>query len=348
MSTSSSSSSSSLTPSSLSTSSSSLPPQQQDIFAGDATCTEHHPKTHLPCGKKAYYQCGNEFLCGHHRHRYPSAHTLLKNPHKKTEKQKSLNGHEQSVEDARLANVTANRRGQVECTKMRMMQPDPYIPAYRSIFPNFQHGKKKHGMPTLSPKSLGPISKYKNLPIALSIESRHQGCKCFDIEYDFDHDCPKDVFYERRDQVFQMANPPRHKFGHTKKEHLDYLRKMKSALRKDKNLNIPHCSVMPTDDGNNEIKLTYLESRWYYCTEYAELCTKTSEFALLVQFLDQGYNLNICGYDGHPLLKSMQEYYDDPSSPFGHELVLCCLLTNQAPWENRKPLGTIIKQKKNR
>jgi hypothetical protein len=51
--------------------------------------------------------------------------------------------------------------------------------------------------------------------------------------------------------------------------------------------------------------------------------------------IKNGYNLNIQGYDGYNVTNILGHYYDI-SRPFGHELVLYTLLTEddplQYPW----------------
>jgi len=52
--------------------------------------------------------------------------------------------------------------------------------------------------------------------------------------------------------------------------------------------------------------------------------------------LSEGVNLQIVGYDGYEVTRSLIDHYKDPSVPFGHELVLFTLLTEpnsqQYPW----------------
>lgn len=49
--------------------------------------------------------------------------------------------------------------------------------------------------------------------------------------------------------------------------------------------------------------------------------------------LNEGFNLNIVGYDAYQPTKTLEEHYLDDSKPFGHELVLYTLLsTTEYPW----------------
>ena len=56
-----------------------------------------------------------------------------------------------------------------------------------------------------------------------------------------------------------------------------------------------------------------------------------TEFKKLKKALRNGFNLNIVGYDGYHVDKSLWECYNDVSRPFGHELVLYTLLTIENP-----------------
>ena len=106
--------------------------------------------------------------------------------------------------------------------------------------------------------------------------------------------------------------PHRHKFG-----------------RRDR----PLCSLWRLPDGT-ERRCTYIESRQYYCHFYAQLVRKQTDFQTLCQWLAGGYNLEIGGFDGWPLTPDganptpaqMAAHYNDPSKPFGHEVVLATLL----------------------
>jgi hypothetical protein len=49
-----------------------------------------------------------------------------------------------------------------------------------------------------------------------------------------------------------------------------------------------------------------------------------------------GQNISIVGYDGYST-KDYDSACMDDSRPFGHELVVACMLQNLKPWENWKP-----------
>jgi hypothetical protein len=104
----------------------------------------------------------------------------------------------------------------------------------------------------------------------------------------------------------------------------------------------PHRRALPKKSGTpvaaywNGLILTYLESRKIYCAGYASLIINTPAYFDLVNFIHSGNNVQIIGFDGQDVditPELMRKLYRDPVRPFGHELVLCCLLTGLAPWE---------------
>lgn len=79
----------------------------------------------------------------------------------------------------------------------------------------------------------------------------------------------------------------------------------------------------------------YLESRYFYCTFYEYLIQEIPEYKELVEMLNKGINLHIVGYDGKNIdmtKEGFKKAYDDPESPFGHELVICAMLMGFCPW----------------
>lgn len=83
--------------------------------------------------------------------------------------------------------------------------------------------------------------------------------------------------------------------------------------------------------------LSYLDSRLIYCELYSNLVRNTAEFQELVRMRNSGMNLQIIGYDGQDLPidnEHMRQACLDPTKPFGHELVLCCMLIGISPWRD--------------
>ena len=73
---------------------------------------------------------------------------------------------------------------------------------------------------------------------------------------------------------------------------------------------------------------------------YEHLATQQEEYQKLCSLRDKGNNLLILGYDGKDLnapprmrvmAEKLEAAYLDPSSPFGHEMVLLTLLTVDDP-----------------
>lgn len=137
-----------------------------------------------------------------------------------------------------------------------------------------------------------------------------------------------DSFYTARDAAFADKTGHRHKF---KRAFL----KQKAKETGNDNINIPAFSLHAMPSGE-ERRYDYIGSRWFYCTWYEKLATQTAEFKQLVALMDDGYNLCICGYDGYAPTTTLMEHYLDTSRPFGHEMVLLCLLTikesKDYPW----------------
>lgn len=197
-----------------------------------------------------------------------------------------------------------------------MMKNPKYVTGYLNVFPNYKHQNRKDGFGCmrLSPKSLGPvIHNMPGLPAATTIENYHQFAKFWQFELD-----EKDEILEKYklDRVKAYTSPPmRHKY--------------------DKNINIPKFS-MYYDKYGKEHRYNYLQCRYFYCHFYEKLASKEKDFINLKEMIKNGYNLNICGYDGYNVTKSLIEHYTDTSKPFGHELVLYTMLiednNDNYPW----------------
>ncbi|KAF0973511.1 hypothetical protein FDP41_008215 [Naegleria fowleri] len=84
-------------------------------------------------------------------------------------------------------------------------------------------------------------------------------------------------------------------------------------------------------------KLDYMQARRaIYCPLYAEKVIHTEGYKKLENLLKRGDNLLILGYDGydyHAEGMTLDDCFNDVSRPFGHELVLCGLLTGQYVWQ---------------
>lgn len=207
---------------------------------------------------------------------------------------------------------------------MHMMRNPGFVSGYMNIFPNFNHGNRKDGLglPSLSPKAIGPVDhKQPGLPIALNLENFHQGNKVFRDEIDQNGNPTKD-FYDTRIAMYQDPIPHRHK---------------DNAKTSSGNKNIPIFSVWITPDGK-ENRIDYFTSRQFYCTFYERATLNNPDYQDLMKKLEDGYSLRICGFDAYPIpaKSSIEDCYKDISLPFGHELVLYTMLTEDPkmwPWK---------------
>jgi len=162
------------------------------------------------------------------------------------------------------------------------------------------------------------------LPLALNIENFHQGSKCFREETLPDSDDPSPLYYENRLRFYGDAVPHRHKY------------KGDGA-----NKNAPLYFVWVDRDGKDH-RLTYVESRQFYCTFYERLAGVQQDYAKLRDMIAGGTDVCICGYDAAPLGpgETIADAYLDASKPFGHERVLYAMLTvadpELLPWRQHK------------
>eukprot|EP01027_Heterolobosea_sp_BB2_P014653 GEZU01021019.1.p1 GENE.GEZU01021019.1~~GEZU01021019.1.p1 ORF type:complete len:358 (+),score=89.05 GEZU01021019.1:60-1133(+) len=81
-------------------------------------------------------------------------------------------------------------------------------------------------------------------------------------------------------------------------------------------------------------KLKYIEARRrIYCPIYAREVANTAAFKKLMQMVDDGFNVQILGHDGYNRgTLTWNQCFLDERRPFGHEMVLACLLEGVAPW----------------
>lgn len=276
------------------------------------------------CKNKAYWETSKGYLCGVHSKKLERTQ-LEKDPNKKEKKKAELLEHENSVLRATQENQAKKQSGELIVSKLRMMAPVPHQAGYKSVFPNYKHGKRSDGLglPSLSPKSLGPIEHgMEGVPVALSLENFHQGSKFFLHELDEEGN-PTEAALKFRNEFFQDPEPHRHKFE-------------RKQLPKN-NPNIPEFSFLYGK------KFNYLESRWFYCVWYEHL----ADYEMLLKLMQEGTNLNIIGYDGYPipegddLKEVLMQCYQDTSKPFGHEMVLATMLLLEKkedyPWNRFRP-----------
>lgn len=289
------------------------------IFYGEIKCSGIL-KNKNECKNFAYYKQNNKFLCGVHSKK-ADREKLPKNPNKNKILLEKYKKHLKEVEKNATENRQNNRKGNIILTKMKMMKSPPLINSYLNIFPNYSHQNRKDGFgcAELSPKSMGPIdTKQPKLPIAKNLENMHQFGKVFPSELDENKNIRKE-FYITQKNGYLDPIPHRHKLTSNGE-------------------NVPLFSIW-IDKNGKENRISYFESRQFYCNFYERIALNTESFKYLKNKLDNGYNLNICGYDSYQPEKTIEECYKDITKPFGHELVLYTLLTyneNEYPWRKYK------------
>ncbi len=279
-----------------------------DIYYGEQKCG------HIVCHNKAYWLCEGKYLCGVHT-RGKERSQIPKRPKKEKDMICKAEREQASklVEIYKGINRKADIKGTVVLSRLIMMKKPENIEGYLKVFPNFRHQHRKDGFgcSSLSPMSLGPINHGQpGLPPSLNLENFHQGNKVFKEEVDVNIN-PTATFYNNRLNFYNDVVPHRHKY-HGK----------------------PHYSIWVNQAGVEQ-RVSYVESRQFYCIFYERLATQTADFKRLQEMLLEGYNLQICGYDAYPLDVPLDERYLDPSKPFGHEIVLYTLLTvapDDWPW----------------
>lgn len=291
-------------------------------YHGETICEEDS------CNKRAYWLTIDEkkACCGAHSKKRPRD-SLPKNPKAAEERAKRWKEDREHVDAVAKENKEKGIRGKVVCEKMKMMKTPTDIPGYLKVFPNYKHQNRRDGFgcSDLSPKKMGPIEhREPGMPVALNLENFHQGSKVFPHETSSgDPNFLPEKAWGKIKEIYQDPEPHRHKYS-------------PDTLRKHgKNVNIPLFSVHIDSNGNAK-PFTYLQSRYFYCKWYEHYAKKSESFAKLVEMLNDGYNLQIVGYDAYAPDKDLHEHYLDTSRPFGHEMVLYTLLTventEEYPW----------------
>ena len=203
----------------------------------------------------------------------------------------------------------------VTATKLKMRGPKP-VPqqGYVPIFPNNKHAhafsyKDSFDCSSLSPMQLGPVKgallleNYYQFAKVYEDELSEENCECGNVELG-PHKKPGPKFFAARHKAYNDPTPHRHKSR----------------------------GPVPVYSWYGEgMCCTYIQSRYHYCTHYVELASTRPAFARL-QTLEQ---VEIFGYDAFTPTEPLLKHYLDPSRPFGHELVLVCMLRGEEPWNDR-------------
>ena len=110
------------------------------------------------CTNKAYYLYNSLYTCGVHGKKDKRIQ-LPKNPDAKANILQRLIDEKAVIEKAAVTNSNNGLRGEIVCSKLRMMKPAEEIPGFLKVFPNFKHQTRVDGFgcSSLSPMSLGPV-----------------------------------------------------------------------------------------------------------------------------------------------------------------------------------------------
>ena len=280
----------------------------QIIYSGDHECGSRYKsgsKEGLKCSGRAYYFQEGNIYCGRHSKK-ETRKKLKNNPEKDILRQKENEVRKSKADNLAAINKQNNIKGKVIVSKLSFMSSPQYQDGYMAIFPNYKHKNRQDGLgfSKLSPKCLGPvIHNMKNLPRSKNLENFYQYSKI-----------TKDEKYA------------------------DYLEVRIDAYNSDLVLKKKKKDVVNSiyfDKENQPNNFDYIQSRFFYCHYYEKLAMKTPEFAKLKDILENGYNLQIFGYDGYNIDRDIYQHYT-AAKPFGHELVLYCLLMiynkEEYPW----------------
>lgn len=236
------------------------------------------------------------------------------------------------IEENKAANQAAGRSGTVACTKIRGFGAVEHLDGFLTVLPNYRHGNSKQGLglSKLSPMSLGPVPSLcpSMQPDALCVENFYQFSKAWAHELDAAGNLTPEAWKVRR-CGFQDPVPHRHKY---KAEQLRALCGVKSRAPKPP----PEYSIYLGADPAVAVRMSYIESRFMYCYWMEQLLVKQEQWDELKRLVSAGFNVNIAGYDGQPVVRPLDELYEDPARPFGHELVIVAMLMiperRQYPW----------------
>lgn len=269
-----------------------------DPIYGATGCQAVVKSTGKNCTNKAYFKTSGGYFCGVHS-KGVQREELQKDSKGLEEQKKQDNLDRQRViEEARKT----NKIGKVMVSKFEMRKAPQYAPGYLAVFPNRDHENRSDGLgiSALSPMVLGPVNHVmKNLPPAKNLENYYQFAKI-----------SEESTTESRIQGYLNPEGQRHG-SHGKGAKIFY-------------------SVYYSPNGEAR-KYNYIQSRFFYCHYYEKLSVR--EIEKLKKVINDGYNIQIFGFDGHEIEKPLMEYYEDENLPFGHEIVIYCLLTINDPEE---------------
>jgi hypothetical protein len=289
------------------------------VYKGDCKCSR--------CGvRPAYYRLGSVLYCGRccNKRKFPARETLPEDPERAKKLALADTVH---INTARMnAGKIIPKEELVKCTTLYMRQHPKAAPYRVPVLPNrMRHSRHSFGIhiPSLSPMNIGPVHHGQpGLPPASCLENLHQGNKVWPDEIDPQTGNPGKTFFKTQKDIYTCETPMRHK--------------------RDRSAGRPRYSVWILGDGTLK-RHPWVESRYHYCRIYAESIFNSSEFRGLVDMVRAGIPIEIFGFDARLVdcssAASWYETYVDPERPFGHELVLACMLCAELnpeivyPWE---------------
>lgn len=315
-------------------------------YHGEATCGVLK-KDGKACSNKAYYAINGDtpvYACGVHS-KPNNRTTLIENPRKGEIIQERIATAQSEAERIAHINQHEGKRGQVIVSQLKVMKTPEQVKGFILVFPN--HSDKNRiiglGMPELSPMDITINHSQPDLP-PTTLENFHQGNKCY-LSESVDGE-PSAIFFENQKKMYEDDKPHRHKI-------LCWLTdEEKKALKQEKKTEKNKKAEKPTEQEKDRVlysvfwkdgkmlKLNYAEGRQLYCELYEAVVRELPEYQKLRNLMLDGFNLQICGYDGYPITKTLREHYADLDRPFGHELVLASMLMNDMdatvdlPWRH--------------
>lgn len=203
---------------------------------------------------------------------------------------------------------------------------DPHVPGYT----NYHVCKNRSAYHTVSPMLLGPVLDDNNKEYALNIEDGWQCSKVWPFHF-VDGDKNDDWLenwceWSRRGRFSGLAKRHRTPKSTGKKQETDEIN--------------PNKPLFSYYQGK---RMSYGEARKVmYCRWYAQLAVETDAFKDLYARYQSGEKMVLLDYDGLDrnnadqnvdlTPEKLRELIEDDSRPFGHGLVLACLLLNCHVW----------------
>ncbi|KAL0484431.1 Ldhc [Acrasis kona] len=246
------------------------------------------------------------------------------------ESKKAKKQRDEAIEAAKKENSKNGVRGRVRCNKLPHRFDKTLKDKSWPVVKGFKNINVCSGAPgaykNLSPMKLGPIeynlkddgNGEEGTILIKNLENCWQFSKVWNGEEDKRTKLPVEEFWARRKTGWE-----------DEKAH----RWVKKGNDENGNKNIPLYSYWKGQ------KLSYLQARGaIYCPLYAALVQETDAYKKLKKLVDEGTNVQILGFDGYDYDgegMSLADCYKSTRRPFGHEHVLCALLSGEHVWCNK-------------